>query len=306
MKKWVVAGGIIVAHALSSSPVTAQATSATERDLMRRMQDVRALEGYARRKSEKDAKEAAEILQPPELSKKAKDRIRQLRIPSGADFEQYHKFLEQKQTGIIKIFPSYDCLSKNVIRLDGDCTKFVPDSSDFSFREMSYVHPLYHDVGFARGELISDAFFAQGIIASLGDIPIADVTIDTPGVDFLASYQTDTTFEAARKTAKTFRTGMGGNFRYSSHVDALPNTTYAFRIIAYDLANSLPPLSEERTLPELKFLSLSQDKREDLTAVFRIIRIDDLGGLTIVWKELRRVPAPKLRFGKGQALTDFK
>lgn len=57
---------------------------------------------------------------------------------------------------------------------------------------------------------------------------------------------------------------------------------------------------------EMMFLSLAVDKRLDVILVFRILNRDEYGGLTIVWKELSRSDAAKLRFGKNQSMRDFR
>jgi hypothetical protein len=55
----------------------------------------------------------------------------------------------------------------------------------------------------------------------------------------------------------------------------------------------------------LLFQDLDLEKRVDLIVGLRVIRLDD-GNATIVWKELSRKDAPKLKFAKGEPLGDFK
>jgi hypothetical protein len=56
---------------------------------------------------------------------------------------------------------------------------------------------------------------------------------------------------------------------------------------------------------ELKFLGLAKDDRDDIIVTFRIVRKEADGNVTIVWKELNRKETPKLKFGKGESMTDI-
>ena len=57
---------------------------------------------------------------------------------------------------------------------------------------------------------------------------------------------------------------------------------------------------------ELKFLSLSMDKRSDAVVAFKVVEIDGQGGVTLVWKLLSSKDAPKLKFQKGSAPRDLR
>ncbi len=63
---------------------------------------------------------------------------------------------------------------------------------------------------------------------------------------------------------------------------------------------------EKTSAGELRFHTLSLDKRADVIIVFRIVRKAEDGTLTIVWKELDRKEAPKIKFPKGEKFADFK
>lgn len=182
----------------------------------------------------------------PTLDKKARERMMTLRRIDPRDIAKYADFLTAKKTGIFRLFPDLECVTKNVVRIDGECVNFVPLSSSFSFRDGNYTEDeSYHDIGFDRDEIVSRAFFSQGILVPLGDIPIDQITLAHPGLKFLVD------FHPARDTA-------------TARLSAQENSTFALRMIAYKIGNSLPPISDKSTMTELRFLSLALDKRADL------------------------------------------
>ena len=247
------------------------------------------------------------VVAGPTIDKETSERIRLARRVDAADYSRYSEFLKAEKTGIFKLFPDYDCVVKNVIRIDGDCKNFVMASSSFSFRNLGYAHPYYSDLVFNQGEILSNAFFSQGIIVSLGDVPIGDVTLSRDGLKFIFDLPPASDPGHARQTAVGFKAGLEDNgFKYSSSVRPAENTTYALRSIAYNVANSLPAVTEMTSLNELRFHTLSLDKRGDVIIVFRIVRKGADGSLTIVWKELDRKEAPKIKFSKGEKFVDFK
>jgi hypothetical protein len=243
----------------------------------------------------------------PKIDKETGERIRLARRVAVADLDGYTEFLKTDKTGVFKLFPDYDCVTKNVIRTDGNCKDFVMASSSFSFRTRAYSHPYYHDLGFNHGQIYSNAFFAQGILVSLGDISIEVVTPSHGGLKFIVDFQTASEPGDARSTAARIKAGIDfGGLTYSSGLIPAENTTYALRSAAYNVANSLPAISETTSASELRFHTLSLDKRADVIIVFRIVRKGEDGTLTIVWKELDRKEAPKIKFPKGEKFADFK
>ena len=243
----------------------------------------------------------------PTIDKETSERISLARRIDATDLSRYSEFLKADKTGIFKLFPDHDCVTNNVVRVDGKCENFVMASSSFSFRTGAYVHPYYHDLGFDNDEILSDAFFSQGIIAALGDIPIEEVGQNTDGLKYLFELKPSTDPETARRRAIEFKAGVDfGGFRYARSAVPTENTTYVLRSIAYNVANSLPPASNMTSVSELRFHTLAIDKRADVIIAFRIVRKDANGSLTIVWKELSRTEAPKIKFRKNEKFADFK
>jgi len=181
-------------------------------------------------------------------------------------------------------------------------------SSDFSFRNRGYIDHFYEDIGYTDGVFSNRAFFTQAAFIELGDVPLRVELSTDPKVLALAKVaDKDVTIDDAKLTAAQLKATM--------EIDAVPvssqvvpelGKTYGLRVIAYRFSGSVPPVTAKSSLIELRFLSLNADKRDDLTLVFRILSKDENGGLTIVWQELRRAAAPKLKLGKGQPLLDFR
>lgn len=311
MKNILIAGLTLACWVL---PVAAQVTNvnsseaarrarALEADLERRMFNMRALEARMRNLSKRDAQSQEAV---PGLSKETKERIQRLRGIDVSEVEKYLPLLSQKKAGAFKLFPNWDCLSENLVRLDGECSSFVPQSSDFSFRDVGYVDPHYRDLGFERGEMVGTGFFSQGILVSLGDTPIETLGTAHPAVAFLRGVPVAKTPADARAASLNFEKGVqNGGYVYSSHLPPVPGTTYVLRVIAYKLANSLPPPSVKSSMMELRFLSLNVDERSDVTVAFRVVSRGEADGLTVVWHELSRRNAPKIKFPKGEPLQDF-
>lgn len=86
------------------------------------------------------------------------------------------------------------------------------------------------------------------------------------------------------------------------------NVTYALRAIAFRSEHKIiSRLTPDNVNPdESKFLYLDDDKRFDLTVVFRVVRQAENGSITILWKELNRQQSPKLIFAKNEKLSDIK
>ena len=126
-------------------------------------------------------------------------------------------------------------------------------------------------------------------------------------VGAVAKFHRVETDAASRTNATQFRKGISATgFTYASHAKAVENNTYAFRLTAYRLGHTMAQPTEKSAKLEILFFDLSFDKRVDSIIAFRVLRIDPGGNATILWKELSRKDAAKLKFAKGEPFTDFK
>lgn len=272
-------------------------------DLDQRMENMRLLDQKLRTLSQAESRS----MDQPKLDKKERERVKQMRMINGEHVRAFDTLLQDPRNGVVKIFPNFDCVTSKTIRVDGQCADFVPESSDFSFRHKAYTTFLYHDIGYEKDLLISRGFFSQGMIVSLGDVDIAGVGLESAGVKYLASIVPATSPNEAKAAIAKFAVGFeadGKTFR--DGVEAAENTVYAVRVIAYKLGNTLSPPTQSTSMEEMKLLSLNYDKRDDIIVVFRVVRKEKNGGLTVVWRELQRKEAPKLKFGKGETIGDLR
>lgn len=272
-------------------------------DMARRAWILADLERHARRKSEKPVPVARLVIDKP-----MQERIDLARRVAMKDAQPYLDFLKGKNVGIFKIFPNMSCISVQVVRIDGDCADFVPMSSLISFRHRAYIDAPYQDIEYADDEVRVNGFFVQGAVTDLGDVSIETAVSDTALASAIKSIGIrDALVDQARTTAASLKSGLhAGNYIFFDRARAVVGHTYMLRAVAYRPKASIAPASSESTAVELRFLALEFDKRFDSTIVFRILSKDARGGLTIIWKEMERAEAPKLRFTKGQALGDFK
>ena len=123
----------------------------------------------------------------------------------------------------------------------------------------------------------------------LGDLPLESVSLSNDGMKFLLNYRpavnNDEVLSKTEELAKGLR---ADNYTYAKTAPVLENMTYAIRVIAYR-GKIMHPLGKNYFYNELE-----GDKRVDLIGVFRITRRED-GNLTLLWKELQRKGAPKIK-----------
>lgn len=299
---------ILFLAGLTAGQVTTRADDqqrqrAETQQLERRMSDIHLLDQTL----EVATRKPREMPVEPKLSDAARQRVLQLRRVSFDDVKRNEKLLARTGTGIFKLFPDLGCVSKSVISVAPECDRFVPLSSSFTFRTNGYSDELYHDIYFKKDVITSNGFFTQGIFGVVGDSLVDAIDKDHPSVAYLRTYEPATDPKTAVEHARQFQKGVESNgFQYTDTITPRENVTYVMRIIAYRLDNSLRPVDHETSMNEIMFHSLAYDKRLDLIVVFRLLGRDEYGAYTVVWKELDRHEASKIKFGKGQPLRDFR
>lgn len=244
-------------------------------------------------------KSAEQPLTKAELKNEEK-RIKTIIAPYPQDLAKYNIFLSQPDAGVFRLFPDFNCESKGLIRLDGECKNFIPGASTFSFRQRD--HQLlktskFFDIKLNGDTITCNELLSQGILTTLGDIPLESVSLDNKGLNFLRDFVPAT--ENTEVKMQFIQISNGINFdgyNYVKAVKAEENITYALRVVAYKIPFRLR-YRNDLTDPRIRDLAAGRmdEKRIDLTLAFRIVRKETDGNITIVWKELRRQKSPELQ-----------
>jgi hypothetical protein len=213
--------------------------------------------------------------------------------PNSEDLQRFGRLLEQPRTGIVRLLPDIGCYENiNLIKADEVCRNAIPESSFYSFREREHTLEALADIRLKGGHLISDGILTQGIMTNLGNIALDQVTLETEGFDYLKDFDPNPVSTAAKDQYMQFINGVkAGNHEYRKVLKAEKDSTYAMRVVAYR-GNVF------RTFRGWRFDLLDGDKRIDMTLVYRVVRKDNDGSVTIVWKELERRESPRIKFPK--------
>ncbi len=218
------------------------------------------------------------------------------------------KFLKQKKTGILFFSVKQPCafeISKNkneirvmsnddLERIAKECParNFRGETQHFSFRLKRYVPSEQADLSYNGNALYSNGMFGNSVLATLGNVPIEELDLDSKGMSGLRDIVPAKNPVEADDRQKMIEKGfVVGDIPYSRGVVPTVNTTYALRVIAYNV-----PFEKVNTyLGNGKTSSpLFGDERADIIVAYRIIAIDP-SGITVIWKELQRKSSPFLR-----------
>lgn len=204
-------------------------------------------------------------------------------------------FLKEKNTGLIKLLPDAGCdKDSKVVVVTEQCLKydFPGAGSAYSFRTADYRIRQLSDMILDKDIFYSDSVWTLGIFATVGDVPLEQLDLNSPALKYLNEFQPATEQEKAVAIQQELTKGIKANgFVYSYAVNAKENTTYLLRSVAYNG-------KFYREMKGVIYDELSFDKRKDVIVGFRVIRKDADGAVTILWKELSRKDAPKLALKK--------
>lgn len=183
--------------------------------------------------------------------------------PSIEDRNLYAEFLQQPNTGLIRLLPREEYNSKNKLTIRGG-------GAFYSFTKLTHEYGYGSDVALEMGNLsVGFAGADYGMLANLGAIPLDGVTLETPGVSVLALHVPPTLDVRARAE---YRRTVGGvkieNVLYKRNLPAVVGSTYILRSIDY--------------------------ARSDVLVAFQVVRKDIDGSLILAWKRLKKYAVPQL------------
>ena len=187
--------------------------------------------------------------------------------PSEEDKATYAEFLRQRNTGLIRLLPreKYDIYSHK------ETTKGLTTRGGgayYSFTGLTHDYGYGSDIELSQGYLSTGFAGADyGIMTSLGDTPLENVTLESAA--FLASYAPADDLPKARIEQRKWGEGTTADgTSYARRLLLKKNSTYLLRSVNYDTS--------------------------DVLVAFRVVQVDDDDSATILWKLLKKYPTPRL------------
>jgi len=214
---------------------------------------------------------------PPPISRNDKRLIQ----PDAADVTRFRDLLSKPGHGIAKLLNSPCSNDQNgayVVDASKNCTNSLPgNGSHFSFRTGEHSLPEFSDLKIKNGRFIGGSIMTQGLIVALKEAGLSEVDFSCDEMKYLADFHPADSVDGAQKQTALINRGMwnDGHF-YSGSTEIKENQIYALRSIAYRLKGEIP------------------DKRRDIIVAFQVVRQDDDGNVTLIWKELQNKESPKL------------
>jgi hypothetical protein len=202
--------------------------------------------------------------------------------PSEEDRTTYANFLARPQTGLIRLLPrqfSQTTTANGVVNItsaDGD-VKIRGGGAYYSFAflrheygfgsdlELSTISRFFNGSRLPPRHEFSVGFSGAdyGMMTSLGDVLLEQITSDDPAAHFLLAYRAPRAEPVARCEAMAFREGRLVDLQlYQSRLPIQLNNTYLLRSINYG--------------------------KSDVVVAFRVVRQDPDGSVTIAWKLLKK------------------
>lgn len=221
--------------------------------------------------------------------------------PNAAILQKYSAFLSLSNSGIFRLLPDTGCaVNDRVISAKEECIKYsMPGAGNsYSFRTENYRIRRLADLSLLSGGLSITGVFMHGIMTNIGDVPLENVTLSSPGVGYLAAFKPSTSPDDVIRTDDRFQKGEEhGGFQYAKQFKVDTNSTYVLRTVAYR-GKVL------RSLGGVRYNELDFDKRKDVIVAFRVIEKSDDGSVTIIWRQLLEADAPKLKMPKREDNAD--
>lgn len=219
------------------------------------------------------------------------EQEQKLIAPDPQDLEGYSDLLNAKKYGLVRMMPDLGCDEVTLqTSRSGRCdTLTIPGGgAAFSFRTRSHRLWRFADIIFDGRSFLAFGQGSQGFLADIGDVPLGKLNENSSGLRFMNDFVPATRFEQIAEQNQSFvKRVIDGDHVYSKVVPAKPNTTFILRSIAY---KAYVP----RDFEGIRFNELSFDKRSDITVAFRVVRISPDGSVTLLWRELRRLDAPRI------------
>ena len=213
-----------------------------------------------------------------------------------ADLSVYESFLKSPDTGIFKLLPFAECSPFNNTAKAKSSGKSNREESlrqhrcneeneiiknfanAYSFRDKKNTSWDLSDIAFEKNFIVGTKSAVQTILVDLGDVALENLTLDSEGMTYLVDFKSGETVEEIMNQYEEIKKGITiGKYKYGKWLSAQENKTFALRSIAYESKATLV------------------GKPDDVIVGFRIIRREEDGTVTILWKELSRKNGIKIK-----------
>jgi hypothetical protein len=194
--------------------------------------------------------------------------------PAPDDRIAFKSFLEEKNTGLIRLLPR-QVVDRGVFIADRKLN-LRGGGAYFSFAHLTHSYGYGSDIQLERDQLsVGFAGADYGMMTNIGDVPLEHITPDDVRTQQIASYRPPRPESEARAEYRRTSSHEGMSFDgliYRKQLPVQENSTYLLRSISYK----------------------SGDRGTDVLVAFRLVRKDTDGSVIIAWKLLKRYSAPEL------------
>ncbi len=189
--------------------------------------------------------------------------------PADEDRAAYKEFLSQPDTGLIRLLPR-EVYESEAYKKNQKTLTIRGGGAYYSFAKLTHEYGYGSDLELSSGYLsVGFAGVDYGMMIDLGEVPLDEVTSDSPGARALADYAAAKEESQARVEYRQIQAGriMDGA-TYKSRLPVTIGSTFLLRSINYE--------------------------HTDVLVAFRTVRKDTDGSVIIAWKLLKRFPKPEL------------
>jgi hypothetical protein len=187
--------------------------------------------------------------------------------PAEEDQVQYAAFIRTPNSGLVRLLPretfdteAYTDQARAIITRGG--------GAYFSFTKLTHEYGAASDIQLGQNEFsVGFAGWNHGFLTNLGDVPLETVNAENSLVAIFAAYQPPHEETPVRTEQRRFGLGTQlDNVPVKSRVPVKLNSTYLLRSVTY--------------------------READVLVAFRVVRTDSDGSVTILWKLVKKLPAP--------------
>lgn len=207
---------------------------------------------------------------------KASPELIKARKVSGPLREQYASVLRLPDAGIFRLLRDPKCDSSSDEHCARKESEWLVFGQSYSFIDEKHNNPIQSQLTLSGDQLISAGQARQTVFTDLGDADIADLSLSSDGLKYLAGFQPASDISSADEQWQRFNRGVDeGGYRYRQSLWLRTSSVYALRSIRYKLKASSAPWNW------------------DVTAVFKIVSLDS-DGITVVYRVLDKKKGPEL------------